>query len=233
MVLKAGGNVLYPRSTNYIDDDFIAALITYMARHLLHRYERLILVPGGVGGELFINWGRRAGCTEPQLDEIGCSLINMSAAILKRTIRKALDDAVTVCPIVPLTLDQLDQVVDQFQIIVAGCAIPHALTSDSLAASMAEHLGADLRIIKSAKPFIEGEGVYLGSEQRILSLSGLLAFHTSLKSTEVAGHHPSIDYLCLRILRRANLNAAIILKSDVVGWKIDAPVLELEILNDC
>jgi hypothetical protein len=45
LVLKAGGNVIYPRESNRIDFDFLRALWRFMEQGLLMSYDRLVLVP--------------------------------------------------------------------------------------------------------------------------------------------------------------------------------------------
>lgn len=232
IVLKAGGNVLYPRESDRVDHSFLLSLCQFVRALLLHTYDRVVLVPGGIGGELFINWGRQEGCTEPELDEIGCALIDMSALIISRALRSNLDSPGLVSPTIPKTLASLSLALDSFRIIVAGCAIPHALTSDSLAASIAEHAGADLKLVKSSKPFGGECTFYEDSTCQTISLAKLLAYHASLTETEKAGHYPSIDYLCLRIIRRAKLSATIILKNSVTDWKPGSEVEEIVINHD-
>jgi uridylate kinase len=232
VVLKAGGNVIYPRESNHIDRDFLQSLGRFVELHLLQHYECVVLVPGGIGGELFIKWGRQEGCTEPELDEVGCALIDISALIISRALRSNLSDRGLVSPTVPKTLDSLSQALGKYKIIVAGCAIPHALTSDSLAASIAEHASADLKLVKGSKPFGGESSFYEDAACHTISLARLLAYHASLKEIEKAGHYPSLDYLCLRIIRRAKLPSTIVLKDSVVEWRPGVEVQEIAINHE-
>jgi uridylate kinase len=189
-------------------------------------------VPGGIGGDLFLEWGRQEGCTEPELDEIGCALIDISALIISRALRSNLRDRVLVSPTVPKTLDSLNQALEKYKIIVTGCAISHTLTSDSLAASIAEHVSADLKLLKGSKPFGGENSFYEDTANHMISLSKLLEYYASLKEIEKAGHYPSLDYLCLRIIRRAKLPSTIVLKDSVVKWRPGEEVEEIAINHD-
>jgi hypothetical protein len=60
-----------------------------------------------------------------------------------------------------------------------------------------------------------------------------LEYHGSLKDIEVAGHHPSIDYLCLRIIRRAKLRASVVLKQSIAEWSVGEEFSEINIYHDC
>lgn len=233
VVLKAGGNVIYPRETNRIDVSFLKLLWRFMEQQLLRIYDRVVLVPGGIGGELFIKWGREEGCTEPELDDIGCTLINMSALILNRALRAHFTQDHLVCSTIPRTLESLTSALDNYRIVTAGCAIPHALTSDSLAASIAEHAKADLKLLKHSKPFGGEQSFYENDRADTISLSRLLEYHCSLRAIEVAGHHPSIDYLCLRIIRRAKLPTTVVLKEDIINWTVGKELSEINIHHDC
>jgi uridylate kinase len=233
VVVKAGGNVLYPRATNRVDREFLGALYLFLQGFLLQWYDRVVLVPGGIGGELFIKWGREEGCTEAELDQIGCSLIGMSAAILNRALLANCEEGKIVCPSPPTDLGSLSRALAQYRLITVGCAIPQALTSDSLAASIAEHASADLKLLKAARPFGGEESFYLNTDQKAISLSKLIQFENSTERVARAGHHPSIDCFCLRIIRRAKLNVTIVLKEEIASWKSGEGISEIEIVHDC
>jgi uridylate kinase len=219
VVLKAGGNVLNPRDSGLIDGDFLRTLLRFVEVHLLQSYERVVLVPGGIGCELFLQWGRLEGCTEPELDEIGCALINISASIINRAAISNLVDRSVISPTVPKTLDALSQALDKYRLTVAGCAIAHALTSDSLAASIAEHTSADLIFVKNSQPFNGELSFYQDETRSVLKLERMMTYHSSMNEMERAGHHPSLDHLSLRIIRRAHLFCRVLLKDAIVAWR--------------
>lgn len=233
LVLKIGGNVVQPRSTNLIDLLFIEKLFDYVDAILVKRYKHIIILPGGIGGELFINWGRQAGCSEVELSAIGCSLINMSAAILNRISRLKLGHRLKVCPYVPLTLTELALSVDQFEVVICGCSIPGAITSDSLGALIAEHTNSDFAMVKNGPPFDGEVSFYTDQTSRTISLSKLISFYSSLAYTELAGRFPSIDYQCLRVIRRSRIPTTIILKKTILDWRDGVLPQPITIQHDC
>lgn len=232
LVIKAGGNVLYPRATGQIDSQLLLHFYNFVDQCLLNQFSHVVIVPGGVGGELFIKWGRSQGCTEPELNEIGCRLIDMTAMIVSRGLRQALREKTMICPTVPRTLDSLSTALSQYRVIAAGCAISNAITSDSLAASIAEHAHAEFKLLKSSPPFDGEKSFYTGPDCKAISLSKLQAFCNTHDRTELAGNHPSIDYLCLRIIRRAKLRTTIVLKDQICSWQPGANISEIEVCDD-
>jgi uridylate kinase len=229
IVVKAGGNAIWPRTAAGIDRRFLESLLTFV-RYLINQGETVVLVPGGVGGQHFINWARDAGCSDAEMNEVGCTLINAAALILSRYFMKRVGDAFRTCPIVAANYADLQIYSNSHNLVVAGVALPGAVTSDSLAALAAEHLGAKLIIIKSSYPYEAQRLEFAREGKRYISTKAITAHITSNNTPFSAGYHASLDYVCLRVLERARLQAQILSSPDLSAWCAGGPLNMLTIV---
>lgn len=218
LTIKIGGNTIWPRGSSNIDVVFLDRLFRYLKEAICPK-EKVILVPGGVGGQVFINWGRESGCSEASLNEVGCHLINISAMILTSFAKTRLAHASKVCPSVAGSPREIDQHLQIFDFVVAGCSVEGAVTSDSLAALIAEHTNSRLMIVKRNTPFHPGTSFYTSEDKSIMSLDKIIEHSMSISMAGRAGHNISIDPICLMILKRSKTPTEILLKDSLLEWE--------------
>ena len=231
MVIKAGGNAIWPRAAAGIDQQFLTCLLA-LVQHLIKREgETVVLVPGGVGGQFFISWAREAGCSDAEMNDVGCTLINTAAIILSRYFTKRSQDSFRTCPVVAETLADLHIYSQSYEFVVAGVAVPGAVTSDSLAALIAEHFGAKLIILKSRYPYETEHLEFARDGNRYISNRAIAAHIARINAPFTAGHHASLDYVCLRVLERAGLEAQILSSADLAAWCDGGPLNKLTIVE--
>lgn len=223
IVVKAGGNAIWPRGAEAVDEQFISALVAFL-RKLVSDGDRVVLVPGGVGGQYLISWARRAGCSEAEMNQVGCTLINTAALIVCRYLRRHHDSDFRACPMVAHSLAEIELYSGSFDVITSGVSLTGAVTSDSLAALLAEHLRAKLLIIKSRYPYESEHMETVEGGNRVISNRILSQYVTRDGIPFHAGHHASLDYVCLRVLARANLDAALLSAGDLLRWRSGDPL---------
>ena len=228
IVVKAGGNAIWPRGAEAVDEQFMAALVAFV-RQLISDGDRVVLVPGGVGGQYFIPWAREVGCSEAEMNHIGCTLINTAALIVRRYFSAHHGSAFRTCPVVAQSLADVELHSESFDLVVSGASSPGAITSDSLAALIAEHLRARLVIIKSGYPYEAERMETTEGNHRVISNRRLSDYITRGGTPFRAGHHASLDYVSLRVVERANLETALLSAGDLLAWRSGAPMHMLHI----
>ena len=229
IVIKVGGNAIWPRDADGIHLQLMESLFAFVRHLVRNEQETVVLVPGGVGGQHFIEWARRVGCSETEMNAVGCTLINMAAFILNSYFLNNSAGHFQTCPIVVDTFAQLRMHADRYNLLVAGVILPGALTSDSLAALTAEHLGAKLLIIKSSYPYTDEQMERVDNDVRVIHNRELIDRITQRDTPFRAGYHASLDYVCLKVLERARLEAAILSSDDLVAWHSGASLNVLHI----
>ena len=85
--MRVGGNAVLPRETNRFDRRFLMG-VAGIARTLSSEGRKLVVVPGGIGGQVFIDWARDAGCSEALQNRVGCKLIDLAAEILADALQR-------------------------------------------------------------------------------------------------------------------------------------------------
>lgn len=218
IVVKAGGNAIWPRGADTVDEPFMTAFVALL-RHLVKDGTRVVLVPGGVGGQYLISWARRAGCSEAEMNHVGCTLIDMAALVLCRYLRRYHDSSFRVCPAVGRSHAEIELYSESFDVLLSGVSLTGAITSDSLAALLAEHLRARLIIVKSRYPYESECLETTEAGDRVISNRVLSEYITRDGIPFQAGHHASLDYVSLRVIARANLEAAILSSGDLLNWR--------------
>jgi len=218
IVIKAGGNAIWPRASNGIDLEFMECLFAFV-RHTIHeRNEKVVLLPGGVGGQHFIAWARESGCSEAEMNHVGCDLINLAATIISRYFLARSQSLFTTCPVVALAIDDLDMYANSYDLILSGVSMTGGVSSDSLAALAAEHLKAKLIFIKNRYPYEAEHEQFAHEHDNAISLRKISEYIGSKDRSFRAGCHASIDQVCLRVLERAQLDVTLISKKDLAHW---------------
>lgn len=203
LVLKLGGNALMPRGMAIPDQDVLAHLSEYVGSRIEDR-QRSVIVPGGVGGHLFIEWARRNECSDSLMNDVGCRLIDLSALILSEILHETTGKKS--CPQPARTLQELRTFTEQYPAVVSGATAQGAITSDSQAVLIAQALGWEPLLIKRELPFLD----LAGSQPQAIDVVDLdikrvrdEVFANAASSRP--GWHPSIDPLALSIAERHQL----------------------------
>ena len=218
ITIKIGGNPVFPRDKDNIDIEFLNIFFEYCQYLCKQKDEKIIIIPGGIGGQVFIEWGQKVGCSEGELNEVGCVLINTSAKILSRMARNFIYSKEDVCPYVALTASDLDTAICKYRVILSGVSMQGAVTSDSLSALVAEHTKSKLFFIKNGRPYPKETSFYDDIDYKNINFYKLSKFIIDHDKKMLAGCHPSIDYMCLKIMERYRCETKILVKKDFFEW---------------
>lgn len=210
ILLRVGGNVLTPRATTDVDEAALEAVGKIVCK-LAQDGLSITVLPGGVGGNLFLEWARAAGCSDALMNDIGCSLINLGATILADQLARSMrSDGVSCAPRPARTYPDLLTLHDQYSVVVSGACIAGATSSDSLALLLGEALGVPVLSVKRSLPF---EPISTASNTpdctSHVNLKDIARLLHSESHTERAGFHPSLDTWSLRLLRRPGVSLSI------------------------
>lgn len=217
IVIKAGGNTIWPRGSVHVDLLFVSALCIFLKKLAVEGHNKIVLIPGGVGGQFFIEWARTSGCSEADLNDIGCSLINTAALVMNRTLLGHASTSFKVCPNLPRTFSDVVMYSESYDLVVSGVSLSGAVTSDSLAALMAESINANLIVVKSTFPYADHSNLFHNKTADTISLPHLIDYIHREHAHGKAGHHASFDPLALLIMTRSALQVRLVLKEDIMN----------------
>jgi uridylate kinase len=208
IVIRIGGNSITPRGTTSPDYDLLDGLAELVA-YCAEPPKSVIVVPGGVGGHLFIEWAREAASSEAFINSLGCALIDIAAQILADQLARVLGRRdIAVCPRPATTINDLLSILSTFSVAVCQSDIRGAISSDSLALLVADAVESPLLSIKRQLPFMS---------RALPAPSGCLEFTHHIGLTDIeqliladelvesAGWHHSLDTWALRLLRRPSM----------------------------
>lgn len=210
IVLRVGGNVLTPRTTSQVAHATVDALGDAVAKAAQDGLSVTVL-PGGVGGHLFLEWARTVGCSDAIMNDIGCSLIDIGAAILADHLARKLGTyGVSCAPRSARTYPDVVALHDLYKVVVSGACIAGATTSDSLALLLGEALGVPVLSVKRTLPFEAISSTSNTSDcTSQVKLRDIADRLMSEDLVERAGHHPPLDTWSLRLLRRPGVSLSI------------------------
>lgn len=209
-MLRVGGNVLTPRGTVTANRSAIDAVSDLVAAAVQDGVSVTVL-PGGVGGHLFLEWARSVGCPDAVMNDIGCSLIDIGAAILADYFARRLPSHGVSCPPrAARTYPDLVTLHNDYPVVVSGACVAGTTTSDSLALILGEARGVPVLSVKRSLPFSDMLEPVAGPDctarVRLQDISGQIL---SGDLVEKAGFHPSLDAWSLRLLRRPGVSLSI------------------------
>jgi len=192
LVLRIGGSV--------VASPFNPALLTGYADLLIKLKQKRHLVAAVVGGgslaREMIRVAKEMGLKEPEQDEVAISVSRLVAQILLMKLGEAGTEKV------PLSIEEAADLAKDGKIVVMGGLKP-GMTTDAVAAMLAERLGADL-LIKAT----DQEGIFTRDPRKhldarkldVLSFDDLTRFFE--KKRHEAGIHQVLDPEAVRILKR-------------------------------
>lgn len=206
-VIKIGGNALVPRTTGALD----VGVVEGLGQWLLQRSEagaRSVVISGGLGGHLFLDWARDAGASDAIQNSVGSALLDISATVLRSHLGQLLGDVV--CPRVPADIDALVMYTHNYPIVVAGAVAKGAITSDSQAALVAQSLRWRPIFIKRSLPFLH-HSRRNAPDACHEALWTEIADEVSISAEQSRpGWHPSLDVVCMNTFRRDKVRLTIV-----------------------
>lgn len=207
VVVRLGGNALFERQSERPRTDVVEAAVE-LAASAYEEGIRTVILPGGIGGQVLIEWGRELRASEAVLGEVGRALINASAGILADYVSAGLTARKVPCSPVPaLNRRDLTLGLEMSATVVSGCCLEGGITSDSLAVLIAEMLDFDVLSVKRTLPFKNLRTPIVASqgEQYWVAVPDLLRELAQTPTSERAGWHPSVDIWALRLLLRSSV----------------------------
>lgn len=207
VVLSLGGSVLVREddSSRYIQD--VAALLVRMSsEHKLY-----VVTGGGRISRFYIRTGRSLGADERSLDLMGIDVTRVNARLLIAAIGES------ACPEPPKDFDEAADCGEDHRIVVMGGVTP-GITTDAVAATLAERVGAD-RLVNATSV----DGAYTSDPMKdrdakkipVMTHEELVA----LVSPTPSGAGPSVvfDPTGARTLARARIPLAIVHGNDLLN----------------
>lgn len=192
LVLRIGGSV--------VASPFNPALLSGYADLLmrLKREEHVVaaVVGGGSLAREIIRVAKEMGLKEPEQDEVAISVSRLVAQLL---LMKLDESGVGT---VPISIEEAADFVKEGKVVVMGGLKP-GMTTDAVAAMLAERIGADL-LVKAT----DQEGIYTRDPRKypdarkldVLSFDDLTRFFE--KEKHEAGIHQIVDPEAVRILKK-------------------------------
>ncbi|MEM2098919.1 MAG: UMP kinase [Candidatus Bathyarchaeia archaeon] len=192
LVLRVGGSVV----ASPINTELISRYTELLKKLKLSGHEIIAVVGGGTLAREFIQIAKELSLDEEAQDEIAIAISRIFAQLF---IKKLGDIS---CNTVPLTLDDAKAALREGKIVIMGGLKP-GMTTDSVAALVAEHAGADL-LVKGT----DQDGVYNKDPRKHSDAVKLnhLSFddlaNVFSENKHKAGIHQIIDPEAVKILKR-------------------------------
>jgi uridylate kinase len=173
-----------------------------------------------MGGQIYLEWGRKLGVSEAVLSDVGRRTIDITAEILAEVLWSRTSgwaDAGRPRAAPARSRAELLEYTATSRVVVMGCALEGAITSDSLAVLAAELLGFDVLSVKATGLAALGNASHVDPAH-------LLAEALVANDVERAGWHPSIDIWALRLLKRSDVRLSVIGVDDFVARRLESVV---------
>jgi uridylate kinase len=213
IVLRIGGSVV----ASPINPDLIGKYAHLLKDLRLASHEIVVVVGGGNLAREFIRIARELGLDEKAQDEIAISISRIFAQLFLRKIGEM------ACGAVPLTVEDAAECLGKRKVVVMGGLKP-GMTTDTVAALMAERVKADL-LIKAT----DQEGVYDKDPRKHKDALKLdhLTFedlpNVCAEDKHRAGIHQIIDPEAIKTLRQSRVKVVV-----VNGFKPENVLLAVE-----
>lgn len=205
IVLRVGGNSLTPRG-GFVADYAVLNGLLFLTQYCANAHIKVVIVPGGVGGHIFIEWARHVGSSDAVINAIGSSLIDLGAQILADYFSRKLTKVDTSSsPKVATSIEELLLLSSMFPVVVCGSGIRGAISSDSMALLVASSMEAPVLSIKRTLPFGGISTVTNPDTQGYTHRVSLNDIEELIANDDLvgsAGWHHSVDVWAVRMLRR-------------------------------
>lgn len=200
LVLRIGGSVV----ASPININLINAYSELIEKIKSQGHEVAVVIGGGALAREFIGIAKELGLEMTAQDELAISVSRLYAQLFLKKLGK------NGCNKVSLTLDDTKQCLDENKIAVMGGLKP-GITTDAVAALVAEHVAADL-LVKGT----DQEGVYDKDPKKFknavkldsLTLNDLTKIFE--QNVHKAGMHQIIDPEAIKVLNRHPLKLIVV-----------------------
>jgi uridylate kinase len=200
LVVRIGGSVV----ASPVDTKLISSYAALVKKVRSRGHEVAVVVGGGALARQFIDLAKELGLNTQAQDELAISVSRLYAQLFLKELGE------TGCKKVALTLDEAADCLREGKIVVMGGLKP-GITTDAVAALVAEHIGADL-LVKGT----DQEGVYDKDPKKYadavkldrLTLNDLTRIFE--ESSHKAGMHQIIDPEAIKVLRRHPLKLVVV-----------------------
>ena len=192
IVLRIGGSVV----ASPVNPALISKYIDVLKELKSHGHKVAVVVGGGALARKFIRTAKELGLEEKDQDDVAISVSRIFAQLFLKKLGNV------GCKTVPLTVEDAAECLNEGKIVVMGGLKP-GMTTDTVAALIAEHVGADL-LIKAT----DQEGVYNKDPRKYSDAVKLdkLSFEDLPKvlaeNKHKAGIHQILDPEAVKILKR-------------------------------
>jgi len=200
VVLRIGGSVI----ASPPDPALISRYADLLRNLKKQRHELVVVVGGGKIARDLIELAKKIELSEPDQDDLAISVSRLFAQLLARKVGGLGSKAV------PTSIPEVVQLLDGEKVVVMGGLRP-GMTTDAVAAMVAETVGADL-LVKAT----DQEGIYTKDPnkhpdaQKIdeLSFDDLLGLFEEDKHK--AGIHQILDPEAVRVLQRSRTRTVVV-----------------------
>ena len=200
VVLRIGGSVV----ASPVNTELISKYAELLKALKAQGHEVVVVVGGGALAREFISIAKNLGLDEQAQDEIAISVSRVFAQLFLKKLGNLS------CSAVPLTVDAAADCLSKGKIAVVGGLKP-GMTTDSVAALIAERISADL-LVKGT----DQDGVYNKDPKKHrdavkldhLSFDDLAGVFS--ESKHKAGIHQIIDPEAVRILKRQHVRLVVV-----------------------
>jgi len=200
IVLRVGGSVVASPPNPQLIQKYAEVFRNLRAEG----YEAVVVVGGGAPARQYIQLAKEIGLKEEEQDEVAISVSRLFAQLL------ALKLGGLEWKTIPTSLETVSEVLNEKGIVVMGGLKP-GMTTDTVAALVASHVGAEL-IVKAS----DQDGVYTKDPKKYSDAKKIdrLSFDDLSQLMEQdkhkAGIHQIIDPEAIRILKKNRIKTIIV-----------------------
>jgi uridylate kinase len=200
IIFRIGGSVV----ASPINTDLMNKYVEILKSIKVQGHEIVVVVGGGTLAREFIDIAKNLGLEMPEQDEIAISVSRLFAQLF---LKKFKDLA---CNKVALTLDDAADCLAAGKVVVMGGLKP-GITTDAVAALVAERVGADL-LVKGT----DQDGIYDKDPRKHVDAMklDLLSFddlqNVLSESVHKAGIHQIIDPEAVKVLKRKRVKLIVV-----------------------
>jgi uridylate kinase len=200
VVVRFGGSVV----ASPVDPVIIKQFVGVLAELKEQRHSVVAVVGGGALARDFIEVGRQLGLDETAQDEVAILVSRLLAELFVRKLGGF------GCEFVPTSIEEAVDCLQKNKVVVMGGLKP-GMTTDAVAAMIAERVGADL-LVKAT----DQEGIYTRDPkkdkdaEKIDRLSFDDLFMLFGEGEHKVGGHQILDSEAVRILRRSGVRVVVV-----------------------
>jgi uridylate kinase len=199
VVLRIGGSVIASPPNAQLMRKYSELIETMAQAHQL-----VVVVGGGSLAREIIEIAREVGLSEPEQDEMAISVSRLFAQLLAMTLHTVASKSV------PSSIDAAVELLRRSRVVVMGGVKP-GMTTDAVAAMVAEKTGADL-LVKAS----DVDGVYTKDPKKHPDAQKIdrLGFNDLQRVFELnehrAGIHQILDPEAIKVVQRSKIKMVVV-----------------------